>query len=387
MTSGMRYPFLDLRTVNERYLANLHEAADRVIDSGRYIGGEEVELFEQELAESCRASDAVGVSNGLDALRLIMTAWQELGWIRRGDGVIVPGNTFIASVLAVVHAGLRPVLTDPDYDTSCLTAEAIEKACEKDSGIRAVMPVHLYGRVAWDADIAETVKRCKLLVIEDAAQSIGAIATEPGLFGSRMAGALGHAGAFSFYPTKNVGALGDAGAVVTHSKELAESVRQLANYGSDRRYHSISIGFNCRMDPMQAAMLRLKLPDTRHANARRFERAVAYNNVIRHPLIRKPAISPQVTDCVWHQYVVRVTEGHRYELQQYLTANGVGTDIHYPIPPHSQPCFKELAHGDLPVSEQLASEVLSLPISDCTSVADAAAIGRIINEFKASEKK
>lgn len=377
----LRYPFLDLATVNGRYMADIHNAAARVIDSGRYIGGSEVDKFESALADHCRASHAIGVSNGLDALRLIMTAWQELGWIKPGDGVIVPANTFIASVLAVVHAGLRPVLVDPDYDTSCLSAQAIDDACAIDKGIHAVMPVHLYGRVAWDKEIATVVKRHSLLVIEDAAQAIGAIAPVNGLFDSRRTGALGHGGAFSFYPTKNIGALGDAGAVVTHLPELAATVRSLANYGSDRRYHNISIGFNCRMDPIQAAILSTKLPDTQHANARRFERAVAYNNVIDHPFVSKPSISPKVIDNVWHQYVIRVTDGHRDEMRRYLESQGVGTDIHYPVPPHLQPCFASLAHGPLPIAERLASEVLSLPISDCTSVADAAAIARIINEF------
>lgn len=380
-----RYPFLDLATVNARYLAQLREAATRIVDSGRYIGGEAVETFERELAEKCGAPHAVGVSNGLDALRLILTAWQELGIIPREAGVIVPANTFIASVLAVVHAGLRPVLIDPDPNTFCITAEGIKRACTADPDIKAVMPVHLYGRAAWDADIVATVKSLGLLVIEDAAQSIGAIATAPGLFGQRHAGALGHAAAFSFYPTKNVGALGDAGAVVTHSEELARAVRQLANYGSDRRYHSIYAGFNCRMDPIQAAMLSVKLPDTNGANARRFERAVAYNNVIDHPLIIKPAISPQVTDSVWHQYVIRIADNKRDQLRDYLSRHGVATDIHYPIPPHRQPCFASLPHAPLPIAERLAEEVLSLPISDCTSVADAASIGRIINRFPISK--
>lgn len=382
--NNMKYPFLDLATVNARYSADLREAACRVIDSGRYIGGEAVEAFERQMAEMTGAPYCVGVSNGLDALRLILLAWQELGMLKRGDGIIIPANTYIASVLAAVQAGLRPVLVDPDPLTHNLTAEAIESACSADSAIKAVMPVHLYGRVAWDSAISDEVRRLNLLVIEDAAQAIGAIAVSPGLYGSRRAGALGHAGAFSFYPTKNIGAVGDAGAVVTYSKELANAVRALANYGSDRRYHNIYCGLNCRLDSIQAAMLSVKLPDTQGANARRFERAVAYNNVLSHPLVIKPLISPQVTDSVWHQYVIRVTGGSRDEMRSYLTAQGVGTDIHYPVPPQLQPCFTGLAHGPLPVAEQLASEVLSLPISDCTSVANAAEIARIINRFPIS---
>lgn len=376
-----RFPFLDLGEINRGYYSGLCEAAERVIASGRYIGGEEVERLEYEMAEMCRAPYAVGVSNGLDALRLIMTAWVETGLLSRGDGVIVAANTYIASILAIIHSGLRPVLVDPDEKTFNLSAEGVEKACVADEGVKAVMPVHLYGRVAWDKDLREIVTRKELFVIEDAAQAIGAIAPGPGLFGSRHAGALGHAGAFSFYPTKNIGALGDGGIVVTHSKRIADTVHALANYGKTSQYHNEYVGFNCRLDPLQAAMLRVKLGDARNVNARRFERAVAYNNVISHPLVIKPEITPQVTDQVWHQYVVRIPEGRRDRMRLYLADNGVETALHYPVPPHCQPCLRSLPHSPLPVTEKLASEILSLPISDCTPVADAAAIGRIINSF------
>lgn len=376
-----RFPFLDLGEINRGYYSGLCEAAERVIASGRYIGGEEVERLECEMAEMCRAPYAVGVSNGLDALRLIMTAWVETGLLSRGDGVIVAANTYIASILAIIHSGLRPVLVDPDEKTFNLSAEGVEKACMADEGVKAVMPVHLYGRVAWDKDLREIVTRKELLVIEDAAQAIGAIAPGPGLFGSRHAGALGHAGAFSFYPTKNIGALGDGGIVVTHSKRMADTVRAFSNYGKTSQFRNEYAGFNCRLDPLQAAMLRVKLGDTRNVNARRFERAVAYNNVISHPLVIKPEITPQVTDQVWHQYVVRIPEGRRDRMRLYLADNGVETALHYPVPPHCQPCLRSLPHSPLPVTEKLASEILSLPISDCTPVADAAAIGRIINSF------
>lgn len=376
-----RFPFLDLGEINRGYYSGLCEAAERVIASGRYIGGEEVERLECEMAEMCRAPYAVGVSNGLDALRLIMTAWVETGLLSRDDGVIVAANTYIASILAIIHSGLRPVLVDPDEKTSNLSAEGVEKACLADEGVKAVMPVHLYGRVAWDKDLREIVTRKELLVIEDAAQAIGAIAPGPGLFGARHAGALGHAGAFSFYPTKNIGALGDGGIVVTHSKRIADTVRALANYGKTFQFRNEYAGFNCRLDPLQAAMLRVKLGDTRNVNARRFERAVAYNNVISHPFVIKPEITPQVTDQVWHQYVVRIPDGRRDRMRLYLADNGVETALHYPVPPHCQPCLRSLLHSPLPVTEKLASEILSLPISDCTPVADAAAIGRIINSF------
>lgn len=378
MLSGqLRFPFLDLYSVNARYIDSLHMAASRVIDSGRYIGGEEVEAFNSDLAALCRAPHAVGVSNGLDALRLILEGYKQLGRLHEGDEVIVPANTYIASVLAITHAGLVPVPVDPDISTMNMSAATMKAAIS--SRTAAIMPVHLYGRVAWNNELAELANEYRLLVVEDAAQAIGAQAMSDGLYGSRMAGALGHAGAFSFYPTKNIGALGDAGAVVTHDTELAEVVNALANYGSDRRYHNIYTGFNCRLDPIQAAMIRAKLPDVTDANNRRAERASVYTSTISHPSVITPCVTP---DCVWHQYVIRVTDKRRDEMAEYLHRNGVGTDIHYATPPHMQPCYSELGHGPLPVTELLASQILSLPVSDCTSTDDAAEIARIINRFK-----
>ena len=374
------YKFLDLKDVNAPYMDELIEAARRVIESGRYIGGEEVEGLEHELAEMVGTDYAVAVSNGLDALRLSLRALIELGRLKKGDGVIVPANTYIASVLAICDAGLRPILVDPDPDTMNLSAEGINSAMS--SEVKAVMPVHLYGRVAWNDEMRETIERNRLTVVEDCAQSIGAIATADGLGGKRNAGALGHAGAFSFYPTKNIGALGDAGAVTTSDAELAKAVRALANYGSDHRYHNIYQGFNCRMDPIQAAMLRVKLPHTRSENADRFALALAYSRTIDNPYVITPYMSKAVTDCVWHQYVIRVVDGRRDMFKQQLAEAGVDTDIHYAVAPHMQPCFSTLEHKPLPLTEKLASEVLSLPIAHGTSVEDAANISEIINSIK-----
>jgi degT/dnrJ/eryC1/strS aminotransferase len=375
----IKYPFLDLATVNAPYFEAMTKAASRVIESGRYIGGAEVEAFEREMGALCMMPYAVGVSNGLDALRLILEGYKALGRLKEGDGVIVPANTYVASVLAVTQAGLTPVLVDPDEVTMNLSAKGIEEGLGERT--RAVMPVHLYGRVAWNEEMADAAKRHNLIVIEDAAQSIGARSAVKGLHGSYMAGGLGDAAAMSFYPTKNVGAIGDAGCVMTHDSELADTVKALANYGSDRRYHNIYCGFNCRLDPIQAAMTRVKLADVSRANARRFARAVAYDRHITHPLIRKPLIGPTVTDCVWHQYVIRVADGRRDDLQSYLASQGVGTDIHYAVPPHLQPCYKDLKHRPLPVTEQMAGEILSLPISDCTTEKEARQIANIINRF------
>lgn len=376
---NIRYPFLDLADANAPYMDEMAEAAARVIRSGRYIGGTENEAFERYLAEMTGTRYAVGVSNGLDALRLILRAYVELGVLSRGDEVIVPANTYIASVLAITDAGLTPALVDADISTMNIDTSLIETAVTPRT--RAIVTVHLYGRVAWDEKIAETARKYNLKVIEDCAQSIGARATVPGLNGGLHAGGLGDAGAFSFYPTKNIGAIGDAGAVTTDDERLAATVRALANYGSDRRYHNIYCGFNCRLDPIQAAMLMVKLPHTADENADRFARALAYSRTIWHPQIITPILTQSVTDNVWHQYVIRVTGGRRDEMKNRLADAGVATDIHYATPPHMQPCYATLRHGSLPVTELLASEILSLPIGPGTSVKDAAEIGEIINSI------
>ena len=234
------YGFLDLKGVNAPYIEALAEAASRVVRSGRYVGGEEVESLERKMSDVSGAPYTVAVSNGLDALRLILRAYVELGRLRPGCGVIVPANTYIATVLAIRDAGLTPVLADVDPLSSNLKGgEVLERLIGPDTG--AIMPVHLYGRVAWDDDMASIARRHNLLVIEDNAQAIGAESPAAGLFGTRLTGSLGHAAGMSFYPTKNVGALGDAGAVTTHDPQLAAMVRALANYGADRRYHNICL--------------------------------------------------------------------------------------------------------------------------------------------------
>lgn len=376
----MRYPFLNLADANRPYMEEMAEAAARVIRSGRYVGGAENEAFEKCLAEMTGTRFAIGVSNGLDALRLILRAYIELGEMNPGDEVIVPANTYIASVLAITDAGLTPVLVDADITTMNIDMSRIEQAVT--TRTRAIMTVHLYGRIAWDRRMVEIARKYSLKIIEDCAQAIGARATVAGLNGGIYAGALGDAGAFSFYPTKNIGAVGDAGAVTTDDERLAATVRALANYGSDRRYHNIYCGYNCRLDPIQAAMLMVKLPHTANENADRFARALAYSRTIRHPNVITPLLSQQVTDNVWHQYVIRVTDGRRDEMKAQLEAAGVATDIHYAVPPHRQPCYASLHHGNLPVTELLASEILSLPIGPSTSVKDAAEIGEIINSIK-----
>lgn len=373
------YPFLDLGKVNEPYMEDLIKAATNVIRSGRYIGGEEVEGLEQDLEQLLGVRNVVGVSNGLDALRLILRAYIEAGVMEKGDEVIVPANTYIASFLAVTDTGLIPVAVDVDIRTMNIDPVKIEDTLTPKT--KAIMPVHLYGRVAWDKRMVEIAERNGLKLIEDCAQAIGARAPVKGRNGSYHAGALGDAGAISFYPTKNLGALGDAGAVVTNDDALAATVRALANYGSDKRYHNIYCGWNCRLDPIQAAMLRKKLRSLTKENADRYERALAYHRTIKREDVVIPEMSNVVIDNVWHQYVIRVMDGKRDRMRTELGKLGIGTEIHYPIPPHMQQCYEGLTHGDLSVTEQLAGEILSLPIAGI-SVKDAAEIGEVINGLK-----
>lgn len=374
----MKYPFLDLGTLNRPYAQRLKEAADAVIDSGRYIGGAEVQAFEEELAQATGTAYAVGVSNGLDALRLIFKAYIELGRIAPGDEVIVPANTYIASVLAVTDAGLCPVLVEPDPISMNIDSSRIEAAVTPRT--RAILTVHLYGKAAYDETMTQTAQRHGMLIVEDNAQAIGADAAVAAPSGSTRTGALGDAAAFSFYPTKNIGALGDAGAVTTDDAALAAAVRALANYGSDRRYHNIYQGYNCRMDPIQAAFLRIKLRDMDTVTAARRRLARIYSESITNPLITKPQHAHPDRD-VWHQYVIRTPERDR--LAAYLAGNGVGTDIHYATPPHRQPCYSELPGTDsYPITDTIARTVLSIPVSACTSPDDARAISQIINDFR-----
>ena len=373
----IKYPFLDLGRVNEPFLPAIRRAVERVLADGRYIGGNEVEAFERELAAFTGTRHAVGTSNGLDAIRLILRAYMEMGRLKAGDEVIVPSNTFIASVLPVTDCGLTPRFAEPDPSTHNLDPEAVEAAIGPRT--RAVITVHLYGRISYSERLAETAKKHGLLLIEDSAQAIGAISAVAGPGGSRRAGALGDAAAFSFYPTKNTGALGDAGAVTTDDDELARTVRMLRNYGSERSYHHEMSGLNCRLDSIQAAILREKLPMTDAENAARRATAAVYGSEIRNSHVILPADTG--SDCVWHQYVVRVAD--RDGFRRFLLDRGVETSVHSPVPTHRQPCYKDYAGLALPVADRLASEVVSLPIAPrCTGTDDAREIAEIINSYR-----
>ncbi|MDD6140049.1 MAG: DegT/DnrJ/EryC1/StrS family aminotransferase [Bacteroidales bacterium] len=368
-----QYPFISLKKVNEPYEQELVAVAERVIRSGRYLHGEEVAGFERELSAYCGVGNVVSCSNGLDALRLIFKAYVSLGVMREGDEVVVPANTFIASVLAISDAGLVPVPAEPSAATHNLDLDLLERYITPRT--RAVLAVHLYGSPCWSASFEEMAHRRGLKIVEDNAQAIGAYVDCGGA--RRMTGALGDAAAFSFYPTKNLGALGDAGAVATGDDALAARVRTLANYGSDVRYHNPFCGYNCRMDELQAAMLRVKLRHLDEITAERRSRASVYERAICNSLVRKPLA---LAGAVWHQYVVAVD--NRQAFRDYLSAHGVGTDIHYPVPPHLQPCYVGLTQWPLPVAEKLANSVVSLPITESTPLSDFEEIAEIINSYK-----
>ena len=377
MEPNRYFPFLNLGQSNARYADRLKEAAARVIDSGRFLAGPETAALESELAAYVGARHCIAVSNGLDAIRLIFRAYIELGRLQPGDEVLIPDNTFIASVLPVEELGLRPVMMPLSADDMNLDLSRIEEFITPHT--RALLLVHLYGTTCWDDAICRSLHERGLLIIEDNAQAVGAMAQCEGFHGSRFAGALGDAAAVSFYPTKNLGALGDGGAVLTSDEELARTVRVLANYGSDRRYHNIMRGYNNRLDEIQAAFLRIKLEDLDEETERRREVAGIYNDTIINPIVCVPKIFPDRRQ-VWHQYVIRTP--HRDRLKDYLESNGIQTDIHYAVPPHMQPCFDgSLDDPRLKEAEELADSILSLPIANLTP-ADARPIASLINLYQ-----
>lgn len=347
----MDVPFLNVREVNARYADELKAAAARVIDSGWYVLGDELEAFEREFAAYCGVRHAVGVGNGLDALSLILRGYKELGALEEGDEVIVPGNTFIASFLAITENRLVAVPVEPDPASFNMDPACVEAAIGPRT--RAIMAVHLYGQLADMPALAALARRYKLLLIEDAAQAHGAMSV------GRKAGAFGDAAAFSFFPTKNLGALGDGGAVVTDNALLAKRIAALRNYGSDVKYHHLFQGLNSRLDEMQAALLRVKLRYLDADIAWRRRVACRYREGILHSHIELPAVAREEQHA-WHLFVVRCP--YRDALKHHLQAHGIQSQVHYPIPPHRQPAYACLREIPLPLTEQLHDEILSLPM-------------------------
>ncbi|WP_043970937.1 MULTISPECIES: DegT/DnrJ/EryC1/StrS family aminotransferase [Acinetobacter] len=369
-------PFLDLKSINGQYRAELIEACTRVIDSGWYIGGNELAQFEQSFADYCGAKFAIGVANGLDALILTLRAWKELGKLEDGDEVIVPSNTYIASILAITANNLTPVLVEPDINTYNIDPKKIEAAITPKT--KVILPVHLYGQLAEMPEIMTIANQHNLLVLEDSAQSHGAE-----INGTR-AGNWGDASGFSFYPGKNLGALGDAGAVTTNNEELAKMLRALRNYGSHEKYKNLVPGVNSRLDEIQAAMLDIKLKYLDQDVEHRRKIAQWYLQNISNPLIKLPLEhkhAEKYQQHVWHLFVIRTQ--HREALQEYLAEHGVQTLIHYPIPPHKQQAYKEWSDLSYPVSEQIHAEIMSLPIGPTLSVEEAEKVIQLCNSFKA----
>lgn len=363
-------PFLDLKELNTQYKAELIEACTRVIDSGWYIQGNECKEFDKEFASYCGAKYAIGVANGLDALILILRAYKELGFMKDGDEVIVPSNTYIASILAISQNNLVPVLVEPDINTYLLNPSKIEEKIT--SKTKAILPVHLYGQTCEMDKINEIAKKYNLKVIEDSAQSHGAY------FKDKRSGNLGDASGFSFYPGKNLGALGDGGAVTTNDEELANTIKALGNYGSHKKYENLYKGVNSRLDEMQAAMLRVKLRYLDNELEKRRDIANYYLENIKNENIILPVVRAE-SNHVWHLFVIRTSK--REELQKYLLDNGIQTLIHYPIPPHKQNAYKEWNNESYPISEQIHTEVLSLPISGVQNLENTKNIVEKLNEF------
>ena len=364
--------FLDLKKVNERFRSELDASTRRVLDSGWYLLGKEVEKFESDFASYCGVRHCIGVANGLDALNLIIKAYG----FGPGDEIIVPANTYIASILAISENGCTPVLVEPNWSTRLIDENLIEKVITPRT--KAIMVVHLYGRAMNMKKVWVLAKKYNLKVIEDSAQSHGA------KFEGRRCGNLGDASGFSFYPGKNLGCLGDGGAVTTNDDELAAKIRAIRNYGSDYKYHHIYKGTNSRLDEVQAAWLGVKLPHLDEDNAIRARIAARYCTEIKNPLIELPDDPNSTMEIgnlshVWHVFAVTCKERDR--LNKWLTDHGIQTNIHYPIPPHKQLAYTELGLLKLPISERMHHEILSLPISPVLSNEEVARVISVVNEF------
>ena len=433
--------FLDIQKITESFEPELSEAINRVVKRGWFLLGEEVAAFEKEYSEYVCSRNCIGVANGLDALRLILKAYIETGYMKEGDEVIVPANTYIASILAITDNRLKPVLVEPDINTYNIEISLVERHITLRT--RAIMVVHLYGQACWSSQLEELAKKYNLKIIEDNAQAAGAIMAQgaglqpsqssgwqsraqgekwksergerkaesknPDDFNSsnlRRTGSLGDAAGHSFYPGKNLGALGDGGAVTTDDDELAVVVRALANYGSTKKYVCDYQGLNSRLDEIQAAVLRVKLPRLDTDNQHRREIAQYYIDNITNPDIILPGTKnpeqeplsalrsplsaqnspltthhpPLTASHVWHLFVIRIH--HRDKLQQYLTDHGIQTLIHYPIPPHKQKSYRELSHLSLSITERIHKEVLSLPISQVIDKTEIQIVIDSLNSFK-----
>ncbi len=362
--------FLNLKKINNRQKNELLSAIEKVIDSGWYIMGEELKAFEEEFSEYCQTNYALGVANGLDALTLVLRAWKEMGKLKSGDEVIVQGNTYIASVLAITENDLIPVLVEPDEHTFNLSAKDIRAAISDKT--RVILPVHLYGQISPMKEIMEIARENNLLVLEDCAQAHGA------QIDGKRAGSWGDAAGFSFYPGKNLGALGDAGAITTNDSELYNILKALRNYGSEQKYLNIYQGVNSRLDEIQAAILRVKLKTLDNDVKIRQGIAQRYLSEIKNPLVELPYIE-NMENHVWHLFVLKTNQ--REELQRWLNKHKIQSLIHYPIPPHKQNAYNDMKELSLPLTESLHAKVLSIPMDPTMSDEDINIVINALNGF------
>lgn len=374
----MKIKFLDIPAINRPYHDEFHAALQVALDKGSFILGEEVRAFEKEYASFIGVDYCVGVANGLDALRLIFKAYIQLGVMAPGDEVIVPANTYIASMLAISENGLIPIFVEPNINSYNIDPEHVAQAITAKT--KAIMIVHLYGQNAMNQELYNIARQHNLLIVEDNAQAHG---TE---YQGRKTGSLGDAAGHSFYPGKLLGALGDGGAVTTNDHRLAKMIQAIGNYGSEVKYVHIYKGLNSRLDEIQAAFLRIKLPHLEKENNVRREIAAYFAEHIDPDKFILPKLTDTSQDILsskthsWHLYVIRHPE--RYRLQKYLFENGIETIIHYPTPPHKQKAYQEHAHLSLPITESIHREVLSLPISPVQSFKHTQKIVEILNRFE-----
>lgn len=363
--------FLDLQKINLAYQQEIEEKLIQTFRSGWYLLGNEVKNFEDNLAAYIGIKHAVGVANGLDALRLIFKSYIELGQMKAGDEVIVPANTYIASLLAITDNRLKPVFAEPSIETYNIDVAKIEALITPKT--KAIMVVHLYGKVCWSEKLEDLAKKYNLKIVEDNAQSIGAE------WNGLKTGNLGDAAGFSFYPGKNLGALGDGGAITCKDDLLAKTVRAIANYGSDEKYVNKYQGLNSRLDEIQAAILNIKLKYIDNDNKKRGDIAKRYCTEIKNEKVILPIFPDNRSEHVWHLYVIRTP--HREKIKQFLLEHGVQTLIHYPIPPHKQKAYRYYNQLSFPITEKIHDEVLSLPMSSVMSVDEVEAVIKAVNSF------
>lgn len=370
MSNYVHVPFLDLKKVNLQYKAQFEEALCSVLDAGWFIMGQKLQTFEKEYADYCGSKHCIGVANGLDALILILKAYKELGYMKDGDEIIVPANTYIASILAISANQLVPILVEPDLLTYTIDEALIEQNINEKT--RGILAVSLYGQTPNFSAINQIAKKYSLMVIEDAAQSHGA------KHFNKVSGSLANATGHSFYPGKNLGALGDGGAITTDDDVLADILGALRNYGSHKKYENLYKSVNSRLDELQAAFLSIKLKDLDRANEKRRMIANQYLDQITNPAIHLP-LEAINNKHVWHVFVVRTS--NREKFQQYLNENGIQTVIHYPIPPHKQIAYTELSQSQLPITEKIHNEVISIPISPVMVEEDIQHVIKTINSY------